>query len=473
MSPSHFKEVQPASGLDELCINTIRFLAVDAVQQARSGHPGMPLGAAAMTYTLWDRFLKFNPRDPAWPDRDRFVLSAGHGCMLLYALLHLYGFAVPLAEIQRFRQWGSITPGHPEYGKTPGVEATTGPLGQGLANAVGLSMAETALAARFNRPGYPVVDHYTYVVAGDGDLMEGVSSEAASLAGHLKLGKLIVLYDDNHISIEGSTGIAFTEDVVGRFAAYDWQVQRVADGNDTAAVAGALAAAQKEAHRPSFIAVRTHIGYGSPHKQDSAAAHGEPLGEQEVLLTKERLGWPLEPTFHIPAEALAHFRRAAARRAARQAEWESLFEAYAGEYADLAAEFQRRLKKELPPGWDQDVPVFNLEHGAMATRSASGKVLNAIAPRLPELVGGSADLAPSTKTLIEGGGSFQADNRGGRNLHFGVREHAMGAVLNGLAYHGGRVCALWGDVPDLQRLYAAAHAPGGHGQTQGHLCFHP
>lgn len=439
MSPSHFNEVQPASVLDELCINTIRFLAVDAVQQARSGHPGMPLGAAAMTYTLWDRFLKFNPRDPAWPDRDRFVLSAGHGCMLLYALLHLYGFAVPLAEIQRFRQWGSITPGHPEYGKTPGVEAITGPLGQGLANAVGLAIAEMALAARFNRPGYPLVDHYTYVVAGDGDLMEGVSSEAASLAGHLKLGKLMVLYDDNHISIEGSTKIAFTEDVVARFSACGWQVQRVEDGNDMAAVAGALAAAQKEAQRPSFIAVRTHIGYGSPHKQDSAEAHGEPLGEQEVLLTKERLGWPLEPTFHIPAEALAHFHRAAARRAARQAEWESLFEAYAGEYPDLAAEFQRRLKKELPPGWDQDLPVFSLEHGAMATRSASGKVLNAIALRLPELVGGSADLAPSTKTLIDGGGSFQADNRSGRNLHFGVREHAMGAVLNGLAYHGGFV----------------------------------
>ncbi|MFW6126762.1 MAG: transketolase [Thermodesulfobacteriota bacterium] len=439
MSPSYSKGVHPASALDELCINTIRFLAVDAVQKARSGHPGMPLGAAAMTYTLWDRFLKFNPRDPSWPNRDRFVLSAGHGCIMLYALLHLYGFEVPLAEIKRFRQWGSITPGHPEYGKTPGVEATTGPLGQGFGNAVGLAIAETALAARFNHPRYPIVDHYTYVVAGDGDLMEGVSSEAASLAGHLKLGKLIVLYDDNHISIEGSTRLAFTEDVVARFSAYGWQVQRVEDSNDMGAVAEAIVAAQKEAQRPSLIAVRTHIGYGSPHKQDSAEAHGEPLGEQEVLLTKERLGWPLEPTFHIPAEALEHFRQAAPQRAARQAEWNILFEAYSRDYPDLAAEFQRRLQKELPPGWDQDLPVFSLEHGPLATRSASGKVLNAIAPRLPELVGGSADLAPSTKTLIDGGESFQADNRSGRNLHFGVREHAMGAILNGMAYHGGVV----------------------------------
>ncbi len=437
MSPSNSHPIYLASPIDELCINTIRFLAVDAVQQARSGHPGMPLGSAAMAYTLWDRFLRFNPRDPYWPDRDRFVLSAGHGCMMLYALLHLCGFGVPLEEIKRFRQWGSITPGHPEYGKTPGVEATTGPLGQGFANAVGMAIAETALAARFNRPGYSIVDHCTYVIASDGDLMEGVSSEAASLAGHLKLGKLIVLYDDNHISIEGSTKIAFTEDVVVRFSAYGWQVQRVEDGNDMRAVAGAIVAAQEEAQRPSLIAVRTHIGYGSPHKQDTAEAHGEPLGEQEVLLTKERLGWPLEPTFHIPAEALKHFRQAVPRGAARQADWESRFEAYTRDYPELAAEFQRRQKKELPSGWDQDLPLFNQEHGPLATRSASGKVLNAIATRLPELMGGAGDLAPSTKTLIEGGESFQADNRRGRNLHFGVREHAMGAILNGMAYHSG------------------------------------
>ncbi len=435
MSPSQL--IRPAAATDELCINTVRFLAVDAVQQASSGHPGLPLGSAAMAYVLWDRFLKFNPRDPYWPDRDRFVLSAGHGCMMLYALLHLYGFGVPLTEIQRFRQWGSITPGHPEYGKTPGVEATTGPLGQGVANAVGMAIAETALAERFNRPDYTIVDHFTYVVAGDGDLMEGVSAEAASLAGHLQLGKLIVLYDDNHISIEGSTKIAFTEDVLGRFSAYHWHVQRVKDGNDMREVAKAIIAAQKETGRPSLIAVRTHIGYGSPNKQDTAGAHGEPLGEKEVLLTKERLGWPLEPTFHIPAEALEHFRQALPRGEARQAEWESRFEAYAREHSELAAEFQRRMRKELPSGWDQDLPIFSMEHGVLATRSASGKVLNAIAPRLPELMGGSGDLAPSTKTLMEGAESFQADNRNGRNLHFGVREHAMGAILNGMSYHGG------------------------------------
>ena len=290
----------PASPLDELCINTIRFLAVDAVQQANSGHPGMPLGDAAMAFTLWDRFLKFNPRDPQWPNRDRFVLSAGHGCMLLYGMLYLYGFDLSLEEIKQFRQWGSLTPGHPEYGKTPGVEATTGPLGQGIANAVGMAMAEASLAARFNRPGFPVVDHYTYVIASDGDLMEGVSAEAASLAGHLQLGKLIVLWSDNHITIEGNTNLTFTEDVPGRFAAHGWQVQRVPDGNDPSQVAAALIAAQAETRRPSFIAVRTHIGYGSPHKQDTAGAHGEPLGNEEILLTKDRLGWPREPAFLVP-----------------------------------------------------------------------------------------------------------------------------------------------------------------------------
>ncbi|MGQ9922151.1 MAG: transketolase, partial [Desulfobacca sp.] len=437
MKPSNCNHPQPVEEIDELCINTLRFLAVDAVQQAGSGHPGMPLGSAAMAYVLWDRFLKFNPRDPNWPDRDRFVLSAGHGCMLLYALLHLFGFELPLAEIRRFRQWGSMTPGHPEYGVTPGVEAITGPLGQGIANAVGLAIAETALGARFNRPDHVIVDHYTYVIAGDGDLMEGVSAEAASLAGHLKLGKLIVLYDDNRISIEGSTEIAFTEDVVQRFAAYGWHVQRVQDGNNVGEVQAAITRAREETNYPSFIAVRTHIGFGSPNRQDTAGAHGEPLGEKEVLLTKERLGWPPEPTFHIPALALEHFRQALLRGATQQAEWDSRFEAYAREYPDLAAEFQRRLKKELPAGWDQDIPVFSPESGAMATRTASGKVLNAIANRVPELMGGAGDLSPSTKTLVDGGGSFQAVNRSGRNLHFGVREHAMGAIINGLAYHGG------------------------------------
>lgn len=391
MNPADIELIRPAAATDELCINTIRFLAVDAVQQARSGHPGLPLGSAAMAYVLWDRFLKFNPRDPYWPDRDRFVLSAGHGCMMLYALLHLFGFEVSLDEIKLFRQWGSITPGHPEYGKTPGVEATTGPLGQGFANAVGMAIAEMALAARFNRPGYDIVDHYIYVEAGDGDLMEGVSAEAASLAGHLQLGKLIVLYADNRISIEGSTQIAFTEDVLGRFSAYHWQVQGVKDGNDMGEVAEAIIAARKEKDRPSLIAVRTHIGYGSPNKQDTAGAHGEPLGEKEVRLTKERLGWPLEPVFHIPAEALEHFRQAVPRGAARQAEWESRFEAYAREYPELAAEFQRRMRKELPNGWDQNLPIFGPEPGGVATRSASGKVLNAIAPKLPELMGGAQE----------------------------------------------------------------------------------
>ncbi len=427
----------PASPLDELCINTIRFLAVDAVQQAKSGHPGMPLGDAAMAYTLWDRFLKFNPRDPHWPDRDRFVLSAGHGSMLLYALLFLYGFDLPLEQIKQFRQWGSLTPGHPESGLTPGVEATTGPLGQGIANAVGMAMAEASLAARFNRPGFPIVDHYTFVEASDGDLMEGVSAEAASLAGHLQLGKLIVLWSDNLISIEGSTKLTFTEDLLGRFAAYGWQVQRVSNGNDLSQVASALVAAKAEPRQPSIIAVRTHIGYGSPHKQDSAEAHGEPLGEEEVLLTKDHLGWPRDPAFHVPPEALEHCRQALVRGQARETDWERTFQAYAQEFPQLAVEFKRLMARQLPPDWDRELPTFRPDQGPMATRSASGKFLNAIAPRLPELMGGSGDLAPSTKTIINGAGFFQAGQYGGPNIHFGVREHAMGAVVNGLAYHGG------------------------------------
>jgi len=323
--------------LDELCINTLRFLAVDMVQKAKSGHPGLPLGSAAMAFALWDRFLKFNPRDPMWPDRDRFVLSAGHGCALLYALLHVTGFDLPLEELERFRQWGSRTPGHPEYGKTPGVEATTGPLGQGLANAAGMAIAEAALAARFNRPGHQIVDHYTYVLASDGDLEEGISSEAGSEAGHLRLGKLIVLYADNHITIEGNTELAFTEDRVARFAAFGWHVQRVEEGNNIDAVTLALKAAQAETSRPSLIQVRTHIGFGSPHKQDTAAAHGEPLGVEEVGLTKEALGLPVEPPFLIPDEAMEHFREAAARGAAAQAAWELRLQSYAQENPDLAA----------------------------------------------------------------------------------------------------------------------------------------
>jgi transketolase len=425
------------SELDETCINTLRFLAVDAVQKAESGHPGLPLGSAAMAYTLWDRFLRFNPKDPFWPDRDRFVLSAGHGCALLYALLHVTGFDLPLDELKRFRQWGSRTPGHPEYGRTPGVEATTGPLGQGFGNGVGMAIAEAALAARFNRPGHDIVDHYTYVLASDGDLMEGVSSEAGSLAGHLKLGKLLVLYADNHITIEGGTGLTFTEDRPGRFQAFGWHVQVVEDGNDVAAVAEAIEAARQNTDLPSFIDIHTHIGYGSPDKQDTAAAHGEPLGEKEVRLTKEALGWPLEPTFYVPPKALAHFSEAIERGARWQEEWQTRFAAYTEEYPELAGEFNRVVERRLPEGWESFLPSFGAERAPMATRQASGEALNAIAPHIPELMGGSADLAPSTHTIIKGEGQFEANNQAGRNMHFGIREHAMGTILNGMALHRG------------------------------------
>jgi transketolase len=388
--------------LDELCINTLRFLAVDMVQKANSGHPGLPMGSAAMAYTLWDRFLKVNPSDPHWPDRDRFVLSPGHGCALLYALLHVTGFDLPLAELKRFRQWGSRTPGHPEYGRTAGVEATTGPLGQGFANAVGMAIAETSLAARFNRPDHTIVDHTTYVLVGDGDLMEGISSEAASLAGHLRLGKLIALYADNFVSLSGSTALIFTEDRLARFAAYGWHTQRVEDGNDVAALAAAIEAARAEEDRPSFIDVHTHIGYGSPHKHDTSAAHGEPLGEEEVRLTKEHLDWPVEPPFYVPEESLEHFREFAQRGAARQEEWESEFRAYAAEYPDLAAEFQRVIRRQLLEGWDRELPTFRSEDGPLATRVASGKVLNALARRLPEVMGGGADVAPARTRSSKG-----------------------------------------------------------------------
>ena len=426
----------PNTPLDELCINTMRFLAVDAVQKAKSGHLGMPMGSAAMAYALWDRLLKFNPRDPAWPDRDRFVLSSGHACMLQYALLHLTGFDLPLDEIKRFRQWGSRCPGHPEVGMTPGVEATTGPLGQGIANAVGMAMAETILAARFNRPGHAIIDHHTYCLCSDGDLEEGLSSEAAGLAGHLKLGKLILLYDDNRIQIEGSTDLAFTEDRVRRFAAQDWHVQRVADGNDVEAVTEAIRAALSVEDRPSLIAVRTHIGYGSPHKQDTNKAHSDPLGDEEVQLTKQNLGWPLAPTFLIPPDALAHFRAAVERGARRQSEWDRGFDAYADEFPELAAEFQRVMKRQLPAGWDAKLPSFVPSRGPMATRVASGNMINLLSPRLEEFIGGSADLGPSNETLVEGGGDFQPSTRPGRNIHFGVREHAMGGLMNGMALHG-------------------------------------
>jgi transketolase len=425
--------------LDELCINTLRFLAVDMVQKANSGHPGLPMGSAAMAYALWDRSLKFNPRDPLWPDRDRFILSAGHGCALLYALLHVTGFGLPLEELKRFRQWGSRTPGHPEYRKTPGVEATTGPLGQGLADGVGMAIAEVALASRFNRPGHTIVDHYTYVLVSDGDLEEGISSEAGSDAGHLRLGKLIVLYANNHITIEGSTELAFTEDRMARFAAFGWHVQRVERSNDVDAVASALMAAREERDRPSLIMVRTHIGFGSPNKQDTAAAHGEPLGLDEVRLTKQGMGWPVNSTFHIPEEALEHFRGAVARGSTAQADWELRLNEFTEEHPDLAAEFERVTRGQLPKGWDAHLPTFTAADGPMATRVASGKTIEVLGTRLPEMMGGSADLDPSTHTHIAGAGNFEPENWAGRNMHFGIREHAMGAILNGMALHRGLI----------------------------------
>jgi transketolase len=425
--------------IDQLCINTLRFLAVDQVEKARSGHPGMPLGAAPMAYVLWDRFLRHNPRNPKWFNRDRFILSAGHGSALLYALLHLYGYDLPLEELKRFRQWGSKTPGHPEYGHTPGVEATTGPLGQGFGMGVGMAIAEGFLANCFNTPEHRVVDHYIYAIVSDGDLMEGVASEAASLAGTLGLGKLIYLYDDNHISIEGETDIAFTENVRERFQAYGWHVQKVADGNDLGSIEEAIKKARAETKRPSLIVVRTHIGYGSP-KQDSASAHGEPLGPEGVKAAKENLGWPTEPAFHIPEEALEHFRKAVQRGADLEAEWNRRLEAYREAEPELAEEFEQVMKGELPPGWKDAVPLFKPEDGPMATRKASGKVLNALALKMPhQIMGGSADLAPSTNTILMGYGDFGFDRYCSHNLHFGVREHAMGAIANGIALHGGAI----------------------------------
>jgi transketolase len=438
--------------LDRLCIDTIRFLSVDAVQKANSGHPGMPLDAAPMAYVLWTRLLEHNPRNPHWFDRDRFVLSAGHGSMLLYSLLHLTGYDLSLDDIRQFRQWGSKAPGHPERGHTPGVEVTTGPLGQGMANAVGMAIAEAQLAARYNRPGFDVVDHATYAIVSDGDLMEGVASEAASLAGHLKLGKLVCLYDDNRVTLSAGTDITFSEDRARRFDAYGWHTVSVADGNDVEAIFAALQAARAQTRQPSLILVRTHIGYGSPHKHDTFEAHGSPLGVDEVRLTKENLGWPTEPAFLIPEAALAHFREAVARGARDEAASNDRMDAYAKAFPDLARELRSRLAVELPPGWDADIPVFPADAKGMATRVASGKVMNAIAPRLPTLTGGSADLDPSTYTALDGAGDFnppagtQEDTQGsagggwsyaGRNLHFGVREHAMGAIVNGLAAHGG------------------------------------
>lgn len=438
--------------LEQLCINTIRTLAIDAVQKANSGHPGAPMGLAPAAYVLWTRFLKHNPNNPAWPDRDRFVLSAGHGSMLLYSMLYLTGYDVPLEEIKRFRQWQSRTPGHPERELTPGVETTTGPLGQGFANGVGMAIAEAYLAARYNRPGFEIVNHYTYAIVSDGDLMEGVAAEAASLAGHLKLGKLIYLYDNNRISLAGATDLSFSEDMAKRFEAYGWHTETVADGNDIEAIDRALCAARAETARPSLILLRTHIGYGSPGKQDTFEAHGSPLGDAEVKLTKEKLGWPAEPAFFLPDGALAHLREAVGRGEKAETEWRGGFSRYAEKFPDEAREFESIFKGDLPAGWNAAIPTFPADAKGIATRVASGKVLNAIAPKLPNLIGGSADLNPSTHTALANLGDFQSPARtfsdsqgsagggwsyGGRNIHFGVREHAMGAACNGMAAHGG------------------------------------
>ena len=438
--------------LEDLCINTIRILSADAVQNANSGHPGMPMGAAAMAYTLWTGFLKHNPADPQWFDRDRFILSAGHGSMLLYSLLHLTGYDLSLDELKRFRQWGSKTPGHPERGRTVGVEVATGPLGQGFSNGVGMAIAEAWLAARYNRPGHTIVDHHIYAICGDGDLMEGVTQEAASLAGHLRLGKLVYLYDQNHISLSGGTDMTFTEDVAERFDGYGWHTRTVADGNDTEDIAKAIAEARNEDRRPSLILVRTHIGYGSPKKQDNFSAHGNPLGEEELAATKKALGWPTLDKFFIPEEAVQRFRLALDQGAKAQEDWKSRLAAYEKDFPNEAAEFRRIINGQLPGNWAADLPTWSPSDKAISTRIAGELVMNGLAKNIPNIVGGSADLNPSTETALKGLGDFQPSEfagpgtlgavggvwgYAGDNVAFGVREHAMGAAVNGMAAHGG------------------------------------
>ena len=424
--------------LAELSINTLRTLAMDGVQRANSGHPGLPMGAAPMAYVLWARHLRFDPRDPRWPDRDRFVLSAGHGSMLLYGLLHLFARTLTIDDLRAFRQWGSRTPGHPEDFLTPGVEATTGPLGQGSANAVGMAMAERFLAHRFNRPGHTVVDHRTFALVSDGDLMEGVSAEAASLAGHLRLGKLVYLYDANDVTLDGPTSLSFTgEDVAARYSAYGWQVLKVEQGDtDLDAIDRAIGEAVADTARPSLIVVRTTIGYGSPNKAGKSAAHGSPLGDKELALAKKQLGWTETEPFTVPSEVSAHMDVIGDRGHQARGAWDRAFGAYTAEHADLAREWERCLAGELPEGWDAELPRFKVGD-SVATRAAAGKVQNAIAARVPELLGGDADLGGSTKTVVSDGGSFDGQTGAGRNIHFGVREHAMGSICNGLQYHGG------------------------------------
>ena len=441
--------------IDDLCINTIRTLSIDAVEKAASGHPGMPMGAAAMAYVLWTRHLRYDPADPAWINRDRFVLSAGHGSMLLYSLLFLTGYGLTLDDLKQFRRWGSRTPGHPERGLTTGVEVTTGPLGQGFANAVGMAITERWLAATFNRPGQAIVDHQTYVIVSDGDLMEGIASEAASLAGELHLGRLIVLYDANRITLSATANITFSEDVGARFAAYGWRVQEV-DGMDVAAVDAALTAARGDEHRPSLIVAHTHIGFGSPHKHDTFAAHGEPLGKDEVRLTKRAYGWPEDAEFRVPEEVQREFANVRVRGAALRSAWQQGMDAYRAAQGDLADAFDRAMAGELVPGWDARLPAFTAADGDMATRDAGSRVIAALAESVPNLVGGSADLDPSTRTMMKGKGDFQSADvphegqtpptqgmaggvwgYAGRNIHFGIREHAMTAMLTGMAHHGG------------------------------------
>jgi transketolase len=443
-----------SANLQDKSINTIRFLAADAIEKAKSGHPGMPMGAAAMAYTLWMRHLKHNPADPKWPDRDRFVLSAGHASMLLYTLLHLTGYDLSLDDLKAFRQWGSKTPGHPEFPHTPGAEVTTGPLGQGISNAVGMAIAEAYLAARFNRSGNAVVDHYTYALASDGDLMEGVAAEACALAGHLGLGRLIVLYDNNHVSLAGSTALTFTEDVKARFAACGWQVLHVDEGNNVEAIDAAIKTAKSDSTRPSFISVCTTIGCGAPSKEGTSEAHGSPLGQEELAATKVRLGWPAEPAFYIPEDVLSHYRSSVAKGIAAQAAWEMKFTAYQAAFNAEAAEYERMIKGELPANWETVLPVYGPETKPAATRKTGEGIMQALATVMPELIGGSADLNPSTFTWLKGYGDFQRPDLpregvqgivggewgyGGRNIHFGVREHAMGSIAVGMALHGGLI----------------------------------